>query len=72
MQQQIGKNAVKEISEYSDVVIVCGSPNSSNSNRLRETSELLGIPSYIIDTVEELERWLDGSEIAGLSGASCS
>ena len=66
------QNSVKEIAEICDVIIVCGSPTSSNSNRLRETSELLGVDSYIIDTVDELDlNWLDGKTKCGItSGAS--
>ena len=66
------QDAVKELAEQSDVVIICGSPNSSNSNRLRETAETCGVPSYIIDSVDELKlEWLEGSETLGISsGAS--
>ena len=66
------QNSVKEIASKCDVVIVCGSPDSSNSNRLRETAELLGVDSYIIDTVSELdEEWLKGRVNCGVtSGAS--
>jgi len=66
------QNSVKEIAEICDVIIVCGSPTSSNSNRLKETSKLLGVDSYIIDTVDELKlSWLDGKFKCGVtSGAS--
>lgn len=66
------QNAVKEISEICDVIIVCGSPTSSNSNRLKETALLLGVESYIIDTVAELDlNWLIGKKKCGItSGAS--
>ena len=66
------QKSVKEICEICDVIIVCGSPTSSNSNRLKETAILLGVESYIIDTVEELElSWLDGKKKCGVtSGAS--
>ena len=66
------QNSVKEISEKCDVMIVCGSPTSSNSNRLKETAQLLGVESYIIDTVDELKiEWLENKKSCGItSGAS--
>mgnify|MGYP003970054987 CR=1 FL=1 len=66
------QNSVKEISKICDVIIVCGSPTSSNSNRLKETSQLLGVDSYIIDTSDELDlNWLQGKSKCGItSGAS--
>lgn len=66
------QDAVKELAAISDVIIICGSPNSSNSNRLRETGEKAGTPSYIIDDADELD-WtiLKGKEKVGISsGAS--
>ena len=55
-----------------DVIIICGSPHSSNSNRLRETGEQQGVPSYIVDTAAELDlKIFDGKKNIGLSsGAS--
>ena len=66
------QDAVKALAQQSDVVIVVGSPNSSNSNRLREVAELLGIPSYMVDTAADLQpEWVAGKERVGLSaGAS--
>ena len=66
------QTSIKEIAAFCDVIIVCGSPTSSNSNRLRETSASLGVDSYIIDTVAELDlSWLDGKRKCGItSGAS--
>jgi len=54
------------------VVIVVGSPNSSNSNRLREVAELLGVPAYMVDTAADLRpEWVVGKARVGLSaGAS--
>ena len=49
------QDAVKELAKFCDVIIICGSPNSSNSNRLRETGEKAGTPSYIIDTAKEFD-----------------
>ena len=66
------QNSVKEITDKCDVIVVCGSPQSSNSNRLRETSEALGIDSYIIDQSDEFDfKWIEGKERLGItSGAS--
>ncbi|MBF0384815.1 MAG: 4-hydroxy-3-methylbut-2-enyl diphosphate reductase [Candidatus Omnitrophica bacterium] len=66
------QDAVKELSKLCDVIIICGSPNSSNSNRLRETGEKTGKPSYIIDSAQELDlNVLDRKEKVGISsGAS--
>jgi 4-hydroxy-3-methylbut-2-enyl diphosphate reductase len=49
------QDAIKELASFCDVIIICGSPHSSNSNRLRETGEQLGIDSYIVDTAAELD-----------------
>jgi 4-hydroxy-3-methylbut-2-enyl diphosphate reductase len=49
------QDAVKALSRQCDVLIVVGSPNSSNSNRLREVAENLGIPAYMVDSAEELD-----------------
>ena len=66
------QDAIKDLARFCDVIIICGSPHSSNSNRLRETGEQLGIPSYIIDTAAELDcTLLNGKQKIGLSsGAS--
>jgi 4-hydroxy-3-methylbut-2-enyl diphosphate reductase len=55
-----------------DVVIVVGSPNSSNSNRLREVAEHLQVPAYMVDTAAELDpAWLVGRPRVGVTaGAS--
>jgi 4-hydroxy-3-methylbut-2-enyl diphosphate reductase len=54
------------------VVLVVGSPNSSNSNRLRELAERMGTPAYLIDGAEDLQRgWFDGVARIGITaGAS--
>ncbi len=64
--------AVKVIAAQSDLVIVVGSPNSSNSVRLVEVAKDLGAPAYLVDDAGEIdERWLDGVATVGLtSGAS--
>ncbi|KAB7623148.1 4-hydroxy-3-methylbut-2-enyl diphosphate reductase [Alkalilimnicola sp. S0819] len=66
------QDAVKELAERSDLLLVVGSSNSSNSNRLRELAERRGIPAYLIDGPEDLDRaWLAGVERIGLTaGAS--
>jgi len=66
------QDAVKTLAQQSDVVIVVGSPNSSNSNRLREVAELLGVPAYMVDTAANLRpEWVAGKARVGLSaGAS--
>ena len=66
------QDAVKQLAAESDVVLVVGSPNSSNSNRLRELSERLGTPAYLIDGAEDLKReWFDGVQRIGMTaGAS--
>ncbi|MFT5571898.1 MAG: 4-hydroxy-3-methylbut-2-enyl diphosphate reductase [Cryomorphaceae bacterium] len=66
------QDAVRALSRDADVVIVVGSPNSSNSNRLRELAENIGVPSYLVDQPEQIKRqWFDGVEVVGVTaGAS--
>ncbi|WP_395066765.1 4-hydroxy-3-methylbut-2-enyl diphosphate reductase [Paraburkholderia silvatlantica] len=66
------QDAVKFMAPQCDVVIVVGSPNSSNSNRLREVAEKRGIPAYMVDAPEQIDpRWLAGKRRIGLTaGAS--
>jgi 4-hydroxy-3-methylbut-2-enyl diphosphate reductase len=66
------QQAVRELAEHVDLLLVVGAPNSSNSNRLREIGTELGVPSYLIDDAENLDpTWLDGIEIVGITaGAS--
>ncbi|OGX05517.1 MAG: 4-hydroxy-3-methylbut-2-enyl diphosphate reductase [Omnitrophica WOR_2 bacterium GWA2_47_8] len=66
------QDAVKELAEICDIIIVCGSPNSSNSNRLRETGANAGVPSYIIDKAQEFDFSLlnSGMKVGISSGAS--
>jgi 4-hydroxy-3-methylbut-2-en-1-yl diphosphate reductase len=66
------QDAVKMLAGQVDVVIVVGSPTSSNSNRLAELARKLGVPSYMVDTVEDLRpEWLEGRQRVGLTaGAS--
>lgn len=66
------QDAVLELTRQCDVVIICGSPHSSNSNRLKETAESKGTRSYIIDTADELDlTWITNAKRVGISsGAS--
>lgn len=66
------QDAVKVMSPQVDVVIVVGSPTSSNSNRLREVARKLGTESYMVDSADELQpEWLEGRQRVGLTaGAS--
>ena len=66
------QDAVKELAAFCDIIIICGSPHSSNSNRLRETGEQMGVDSYIVDTAAQLDcSILKGKQRIGLSsGAS--
>lgn len=66
------QDAVRALSRDSDVVIVVGSPNSSNSNRLRELSENMGVPSYLVDQPDQIDKnWFSNVETVGITaGAS--
>ena len=66
------QDAVKQLADECDVVLVVGSPNSSNSNRLRELAERMATPAYLIDGAEDLQQsWFEGVESIGITaGAS--
>jgi 4-hydroxy-3-methylbut-2-enyl diphosphate reductase len=66
------QDAVKVLSPQVDILIVVGSPTSSNSNRLRELSKKLGTESYMVDSADELRpEWFEGRPRVGLTaGAS--
>ncbi len=66
------QDAVKIMSPQVDLVIVVGSPTSSNSNRLAELARKLGTASYMVDSVEEIQaQWFEGRQRVGLTaGAS--
>ncbi|HEX7814181.1 4-hydroxy-3-methylbut-2-enyl diphosphate reductase [Dyella sp.] len=66
------QDAVRRLADAVDLVLVVGSVNSSNSNRLRELAQKQGVTSYLIDGAEHIERsWLDGVKRIGLTaGAS--
>ena len=64
--------AVKHLTEKCDIIFVVGSENSSNSNRLKEISTRAGVPSYLIDSADDLDvKWLINKKNIGLTaGAS--
>jgi len=66
------QDAVKFMAPKCDVVIVVGSPNSSNSNRLREVAQHIGVEAYMVDNASELRpEWLAGKRRVGVTaGAS--
>jgi len=66
------QDAVKALSPLVDVVIVVGSPNSSNSNRLREVAAHRGVAAYMVDRADELQpAWIEGKARVGVTaGAS--
>ena len=66
------QDAVKVMAPHVDVVIVVGSPNSSNSNRLRELAEKMGVAAYMVDNAGDVDvRWFHGVKIVGVTaGAS--
>jgi 4-hydroxy-3-methylbut-2-enyl diphosphate reductase len=66
------QDAVFELAKTADLILVVGSPNSSNSNRLREIAEQLGKQAYLIDTAKDMQKsWFDGIAVVGVTaGAS--
>ncbi|AXK71993.1 4-hydroxy-3-methylbut-2-enyl diphosphate reductase [Lysobacter sp. TY2-98] len=66
------QDAVRELAAKCDLVLVVGSVNSSNSNRLRELAERQGVEAYLIDGATEIDpRWVDGKRTVGVTaGAS--
>lgn len=66
------QDAVKQLVERCDLILVVGSPTSSNSNRLREIAAKAGIPGYLIDGPDDLKReWFEGKASVGVTaGAS--
>ena len=66
------QDAVKKLAQETDLVLVVGSPNSSNSNRLKEVAERIGTEAYLIDNETEINQdWLQGKVNIGLTaGAS--
>jgi 4-hydroxy-3-methylbut-2-enyl diphosphate reductase len=66
------QDAVKRLAGQCDILLVVGSPNSSNSNRLRELAENQGVPAYLIDEASQIDQnWLQGRLAVGVTaGAS--
>ncbi|MCA8866747.1 MULTISPECIES: 4-hydroxy-3-methylbut-2-enyl diphosphate reductase [unclassified Halomonas] len=66
------QDAVRELAAQSDLLLVVGSPNSSNSNRLRELSERMGTPAHLIDNADQIDpHWLENVARVGVTaGAS--
>lgn len=66
------QDAVRELASDADIMLVVGARNSSNSNRLRELSEKMGTPAYLIDDANCIDKsWLEGKEkVAVTAGAS--
>ena len=66
------QDAVKQLAKGTDFIVVVGSPNSSNSNRLREVAESRGVPARMVDSASEISpEWLAGAQRVGVTaGAS--
>ena len=66
------QDSVKEVIKHSEILIVIGSKNSSNSNRLKEIADNQGKPAYLIDSSDDIdEQWLDNINSVGITaGAS--
>lgn len=66
------QDAVHDLAKTADTILVVGSPNSSNSNRLREIAEQLGKPAFLIDTARDMKQeWFAESQVVGVTaGAS--
>jgi len=66
------QNAVKMLAKEVDVILVIGSANSSNSNRLKDLGENMNVPSYLVDSHKHIkEEWLEGAKSVGITaGAS--
>ncbi|MDR1311821.1 MAG: 4-hydroxy-3-methylbut-2-enyl diphosphate reductase [Burkholderiaceae bacterium] len=66
------QEAVRKLAEHVSLIIVVGSPNSSNSNRLKEVADKRGIAAYMVDSASEIrQKWLDGHTAIGVTaGAS--
>ncbi|MBF0126024.1 MAG: 4-hydroxy-3-methylbut-2-enyl diphosphate reductase [Magnetococcales bacterium] len=66
------QNAVKNLATRCDLILVLGAPNSSNSNRLREVAERMGVQAHLIESARDIrQEWLDGVSCLGVTaGAS--
>ena len=69
---RIARTRSRQLLEQCDVLVVVGSPTSSNSNRLREIAEKRGVPGYLVDGPDDLRReWFEGKRVVGVTaGAS--
>lgn len=67
------QDAVRDLASQCDVMIVVGSPNSSNSLRLRELAQQLGAKGYLVDHPDQVERaWLEGAQRVGVTAGASS
>ncbi len=67
------QTAVKDLARVADLIIVVGSQNSSNSQRLRESAEQMGTPAHLVDREEEIEAaWFDGVRTVGITAGASS
>src|SRR5690606_35710747 len=65
------QDAVKQLAEDCDLMLVVGSPNSSNSNRLRELAERMGTPAYLIDEAAQIDpAWVQGCATVGITAGA--
>ncbi|NND82868.1 MAG: 4-hydroxy-3-methylbut-2-enyl diphosphate reductase [Gammaproteobacteria bacterium] len=66
------QDAVRSLARDADILVVVGSPNSSNSNRLKELAEQIGVPSHLVDQPEQIQQsWFEGVDVVGVTaGAS--
>ncbi len=67
------QDAVRDVSQQVDVVLVVGSHNSSNSLRLRELAQQLGTPAYLIDDAAQIDpQWIEGAKRVGITAGASS
>jgi 4-hydroxy-3-methylbut-2-enyl diphosphate reductase len=67
------QDAVKTLARQCDIVLVVGSPNSSNSNRLREVAQNEGVPAYMLDNAGELKpEWVAGRAVVGVTAGAAA
>tara|TARA_B100001564_G_scaffold353569_1_gene362762 strand:- start:2593 stop:3540 length:948 start_codon:yes stop_codon:yes gene_type:complete len=66
------QNAVRKLANHTDVILVIGAQNSSNSNRLRDLAAEIGTPAYLVDSASDIDNsWFDGHAVVGITaGAS--
>ena len=67
------QDAVKALADQADLVLVVGSPNSSNSNRLRELAERKGCQAHLIDAAQDIQpQWLEGVKTIGITAGAAA